>query len=195
MDSLLDLGGPLSPPNGQSMSQSSAADLLGDLNLGGTTTSSQLSQPMSQPFSSPPPFGQMAGNPSEPPALESLNIALTSIRPSTSFVPCMRVLEYRTDSAVCCAGSIPPICAYDKNGLRVVLHIAQDRPHPAVLVVVVSFLNLTPAPMNGFLFQAAVPKVPHHTAACVRSILLNIIDISFFPPLAIEGAPTTAVCG
>ena len=38
-------------------------------------------------------------------------------------------------------------------------HIAKDPPHPALVVMVASFLNLGTANISDFLFQAAVPKV------------------------------------
>lgn len=60
------------------------------------------------------------------------------------------------------AGSALPVTAYDKNGLRILLHFAKECPpgRPDVLVVVVSMLNTAPLPIKNIVLQAAVPKVP-----------------------------------
>lgn len=51
--------------------------------------------------------------------------------------------------------------AYDKNGVRVLLHFASDCPagRPDVLVMVASMLNTAPRPVRNIALQAAVPKV------------------------------------
>ncbi|XP_029364564.1 ADP-ribosylation factor-binding protein GGA3a isoform X2 [Echeneis naucrates] len=53
-----------------------------------------------------------------------------------------------------------PVTAYDKNGVRVLLHFATNCPpgRPDVLVIVVSMLNTAPHPVRGIILQAAVPK-------------------------------------
>ncbi|XP_069056230.1 ADP-ribosylation factor-binding protein GGA3 isoform X2 [Pleurodeles waltl] len=53
-----------------------------------------------------------------------------------------------------------PVTAYDKNGLRILLHFASECPmgRPDVLVVVVSMLNTAPLPITNIVLQAAVPK-------------------------------------
>ncbi|KAL8163239.1 UNVERIFIED_CONTAM: gamma adaptin ear containing, arf binding protein [Gekko kuhli] len=57
-------------------------------------------------------------------------------------------------------GSALPVTAYDKSGLRILLHFAKECPHgrPDVLVVVVSMLNTAPLPVKNIVLQAAVPK-------------------------------------
>lgn len=54
-----------------------------------------------------------------------------------------------------------PVTAYDKNGVRVLLHFATDCPagRPDVLVMVASMLNTAPLPVSNIVLQAAVPKV------------------------------------
>lgn len=54
-----------------------------------------------------------------------------------------------------------PVTAYDKDGVRVLLHFATDCPpgRPDVLVLVVSMLNTAPLPVKNVVLQAAVPKV------------------------------------
>lgn len=51
--------------------------------------------------------------------------------------------------------------AYDKEGVRVLLHFATDCPpgRPDVLVMVASMLNTAPLPVRNIILQAAVPKV------------------------------------
>lgn len=54
-----------------------------------------------------------------------------------------------------------PVTAYDKDGVRVLLHFATDHPpgRPDVLVVVVSMLNTAPLLVKNVVLQVAVPKV------------------------------------
>lgn len=54
-----------------------------------------------------------------------------------------------------------PVTAYDKDGVRVLLHFATDHPpgRPDVLVIVVSMLNTAPLLVRNVVLQAAVPKV------------------------------------
>ncbi|XP_051878081.1 LOW QUALITY PROTEIN: ADP-ribosylation factor-binding protein GGA1-like [Pristis pectinata] len=56
---------------------------------------------------------------------------------------------------------IPPVTAFDRNGFRVLFHFAKASPsrRPDLLVVIISLLSSSPAPIKGILFQAAVPKV------------------------------------
>ncbi|NXX99209.1 GGA3 protein, partial [Centropus bengalensis] len=55
---------------------------------------------------------------------------------------------------------VPPVTAYDRDGLRVLLHFARESPpgRADVLVVVVSMLNTAPLPVRNIVLQAAVPK-------------------------------------
>ncbi|KAK3580716.1 hypothetical protein CHS0354_005721 [Potamilus streckersoni] len=56
-------------------------------------------------------------------------------------------------------GSHPPVNTYDKNGIKVLIHAAQDRPREDVVVMVISVMSINTNPVKGFIFQAAVPKV------------------------------------
>ncbi|GFO23522.1 ADP-ribosylation factor-binding protein gga3 [Plakobranchus ocellatus] len=56
------------------------------------------------------------------------------------------------------APNIASIQAYEKNGLKVMVHFAADRPRPDVVTMVVSSMSTNPSPVSGFVFQAAVPK-------------------------------------
>ncbi|XP_051986976.1 ADP-ribosylation factor-binding protein GGA3a [Xyrauchen texanus] len=82
---------------------------------------------------------------SQTPSASSGDISLTSV-----FVP----LETIKPSKEC------PVTAYDKDGVRVLLHFATDHPpgRPDVLVIVVSMLNTAPLLVRRVLLQAAVPK-------------------------------------
>ncbi|XP_020661956.3 ADP-ribosylation factor-binding protein GGA3 isoform X1 [Pogona vitticeps] len=71
-------------------------------------------------------------------SLANVHVPLESIKPSSAL----------------------PVTAYDKNGLRILLHFAKECPpgRPDVLVVVVSMLNTAPLPIKNMVLQAAVPK-------------------------------------
>uniref|UniRef100_A0A7N8YK96 Golgi associated, gamma adaptin ear containing, ARF binding protein 3a n=1 Tax=Mastacembelus armatus TaxID=205130 RepID=A0A7N8YK96_9TELE len=60
----------------------------------------------------------------------------------------------------CFLGKVCPVTAYDKNGVRLLLHFATDCPpgRPDVLVIVASMLNTAPQPVRSLVLQAAVPK-------------------------------------
>lgn len=62
------------------------------------------------------------------------------------------------------SGKTCPVTAYDKNGVRLLLHFATDCPpgRPDVLVMVASLLNTAPLPVRSIVLQAAVPKVLAH---------------------------------
>lgn len=59
-----------------------------------------------------------------------------------------------------CSGSLAPVVAYDKNGIKILLHFGKDRPRPDVQVMAVSTMSTNTSPIKNFSFQAAVPKVP-----------------------------------
>uniref|UniRef100_A0A1A7YYE8 Golgi associated, gamma adaptin ear containing, ARF binding protein 3 n=1 Tax=Iconisemion striatum TaxID=60296 RepID=A0A1A7YYE8_9TELE len=56
--------------------------------------------------------------------------------------------------------TVLPVTAYDRNGVRVLLHFATDSPpgRPDVLVMVASMLNTAPQPVRNIVLQAAVPR-------------------------------------
>eukprot|EP00042_Codosiga_hollandica_P018406 m.54015 g.54015 ORF g.54015 m.54015 type:complete len:665 (+) comp48684_c0_seq2:98-2092(+) len=73
---------------------------------------------------------------SQAPNLASINIPISSIRPSER----------------------PPIDVYNKNNVRVMFHVAKDTPHPSLVVVVASYINLGSFECSDLSFQVAVPK-------------------------------------
>ncbi|XP_061196347.1 ADP-ribosylation factor-binding protein GGA1-like [Saccostrea echinata] len=70
-------------------------------------------------------------------ALTDVNVPLESIQPE----------------------STAPVNAYDKNGLKIVIHLAKNKPREDVTVMVVSTISTNTNPVKNFVFQAAVPKV------------------------------------
>ncbi|XP_041076902.1 ADP-ribosylation factor-binding protein GGA3-like isoform X2 [Polyodon spathula] len=80
------------------------------------------------------------GSPARGPdaSLASVHVQLDSIKPS----------------------KVLPVTAYDKNGVRVLMHFSSECPpgRPDVLVIVVTMLNTAPLPVQNVVLQAAVPK-------------------------------------
>ncbi|XP_027138571.1 ADP-ribosylation factor-binding protein GGA3a [Larimichthys crocea] len=150
---LLDLGSPKSTPavmdflvkNEDLLAPSAPSSSLG---VTSTTSTSLLFTP-----------GNSQADDS--PLLRSLSPVLPLNQPSPGrgqeaslanvFVP----LDAIKPSQVC------PVTAYDKNGVRVLLHFATDCPagRPDVLVIVVSMLNTAPLPVRDIFLQVAVPKM------------------------------------
>ncbi|XP_057698939.1 ADP-ribosylation factor-binding protein GGA3a isoform X2 [Corythoichthys intestinalis] len=116
-----------------------------------------------------------ANSQADNPLLHSLCPLLTHTQPSLGvveepsladvFVP----LENVKPSKMC------PVTAYDRRGVRVLLHIANDCPpgRPDVLVIVASMLNTSTLPVSDIVLQVAVPKDPlcsiHSTSSLAAS--------------------------
>ncbi|XP_030637283.1 ADP-ribosylation factor-binding protein GGA3a [Chanos chanos] len=149
---LLDLGNPDSAPG---LMGSGSLFAMGE--GGVSATSSAAPPPPAVPSVKAPPAG---GFHPDSPVFRSLSPVLSGAQsgsPASSeislanlFVP----LETIKPSKIC------PVTAYDKDGVRVLLHFATECPpgRPDVLVVVVSMLNTAPLPVKNVLLQAAVPK-------------------------------------
>lgn len=54
---------------------------------------------------------------------------------------------------------IPPMTAYNKNGLKIDCTFERSNQNPNIAVITIHASNLTEAEMTEFVFQAAVPKV------------------------------------
>lgn len=54
---------------------------------------------------------------------------------------------------------IPPMTAYNKNGLKIDFTFERANPNPNIAVITIHASNSTEADMTDFVFQAAVPKV------------------------------------
>ncbi|XP_078136400.1 ADP-ribosylation factor-binding protein GGA3a isoform X2 [Sander vitreus] len=110
--------------------------------LGGSTPHPAKSQaddsPLLRSLSPILPLSQASPGKGQEVSLANVVVPLDSIKPSK----------------VC------PVTAYDKNGVRVLLHFATDCPagRPDVLVMVASMLNTAPLPVRNIALQAAVPK-------------------------------------
>lgn len=59
---------------------------------------------------------------------------------------------------VVCA-AIPPMTAYNKNGLKIEFTFERSNPNPNISIITIHASNSTEADMADFVFQAAVPKV------------------------------------
>ncbi|XP_031426107.2 ADP-ribosylation factor-binding protein GGA3 [Clupea harengus] len=88
---------------------------------------------------SPTP-SSLQGSPAKGPeiSMANLHVPLDAIKPS----------------------KVLPVTAYDKDGVRLLLHFASECPagRTDVLVVVLSWLNTAPLPVRNVSLQAAVPK-------------------------------------
>ncbi|XP_070712550.1 ADP-ribosylation factor-binding protein GGA3a [Pempheris klunzingeri] len=109
---------------------------------GGSTPSPAKSQaddsPLLRSLSPILPLSQASPGRGQDVSLANVSVPLDAIKPSN----------------VC------PVTAYDKNGVRILLHFATDCPpgRPDVLVMVASMLNTAPLPVRNIVLQAAVPK-------------------------------------
>ncbi|XP_036390911.1 AP-1 complex subunit gamma-1 isoform X1 [Megalops cyprinoides] len=56
------------------------------------------------------------------------------------------------------ASGIPPLTAYDRNGLKIEFTFERSNLNPNIVVITIHASNSTEAEMTEFLFQAAVPK-------------------------------------
>uniref|UniRef100_A0A1A8P6D0 AP-1 complex subunit gamma n=1 Tax=Nothobranchius pienaari TaxID=704102 RepID=A0A1A8P6D0_9TELE len=56
------------------------------------------------------------------------------------------------------AAGIPPMTAYNKNGLKIDFTFERANPNPNIAVITINASNSTEADMTDFVFQAAVPK-------------------------------------
>ncbi|XP_055929847.1 AP-1 complex subunit gamma-1-like isoform X2 [Argiope bruennichi] len=54
---------------------------------------------------------------------------------------------------------IPPVTAFEKNGLRIVFEFEKPPDNPEMIIINLVATNLSVSPINDFLLQAAVPKV------------------------------------
>ncbi|XP_038125569.1 ADP-ribosylation factor-binding protein GGA3a [Cyprinodon tularosa] len=107
---------------------------------------------------------------STPPTLRSLSDNSPLLRSMSPIQPLSQTSPSKGDEASLAAVFVPleaikpstlcPVTAYDRNGVRVLLHFASDCPpsRPDVLVMVTSMLNTAPQPVRNIVLQAAVPR-------------------------------------
>uniref|UniRef100_A0A8C2X6E7 Golgi associated, gamma adaptin ear containing, ARF binding protein 3a n=1 Tax=Cyclopterus lumpus TaxID=8103 RepID=A0A8C2X6E7_CYCLU len=122
-----------------------------------TTTSISLPLGETQAGSTPPPA---KGQADDSPLLHSLSpiLPLSQASPGKGQEVSLANVFVPLDAIK--PSKVSPVTAYDKNGVRVLLHFATECPagRPDVLVMVASMLNTAPQPVRSFALQAAVPK-------------------------------------
>ncbi|XP_045073177.1 ADP-ribosylation factor-binding protein GGA3-like isoform X2 [Coregonus clupeaformis] len=163
---MLDLGSPKSMPG-----VINAGDLFGMGEAMGATASPRIGIPASR--SSPLPLGILPSVAAAPtmspktqaddsPLLRSLSpiLILPLGQASPAKVPEISLSNVHVPLEAIKPSKVCPVTAYDKDGVRVLLHFATDCPpgRPDVLVIVVSMLNTAPLPVRNIVLQAAVPK-------------------------------------
>uniref|UniRef100_A0A8C7F227 Golgi associated, gamma adaptin ear containing, ARF binding protein 3a n=1 Tax=Oncorhynchus kisutch TaxID=8019 RepID=A0A8C7F227_ONCKI len=147
-------------------------DLFGMGEAMGTTASPRIGIPASR--SSPLPLGILQAAAAAAPTLSPKTQAddsplLRSLSPililplgqaSPAKFPEISLSNVHVPLEAIKPSKLCPVTAYDKDGVRVLLHFATDCPpgRPDVLVMVVSMLNTAPLPVMNMVLQAAVPK-------------------------------------
>ncbi|KNC74576.1 hypothetical protein SARC_12881 [Sphaeroforma arctica JP610] len=77
----------------------------------------------------------------------------------------------------------PPTTVYDQNGLRVLIHRAQDTIQPNTQPYNISFMNQNGAEITPFSFLAAVPKVMQVKFQAPSSSTLPPFDMIMGPKM------------
>ncbi|XP_035260259.1 ADP-ribosylation factor-binding protein GGA3-like [Anguilla anguilla] len=163
---MLDLGDPKSMPG-----LLNPGAIFGMGPPAGPAASSILGFPV--PSSTPLPLGTMPASPavshakaqaasSTPgsPLFRSLSPILPQTQSSPAKGPEVSLANVHVPLDSIKPSKVLPVTAYDKDGVRVLLHFATECPpgRPDVLVLVVSMLNTAPLPVKNVVLQAAVPK-------------------------------------
>uniref|UniRef100_A0A8C2JS58 AP-1 complex subunit gamma n=1 Tax=Cyprinus carpio TaxID=7962 RepID=A0A8C2JS58_CYPCA len=77
----------------------------------------------------------------------------------TKHLPSITQPARRCNYHICfCLAGIPPMTAYNKNGLKIEFTFERSNPSPNIAVITIHATNSTEADMTEFVFQAAVPK-------------------------------------
>lgn len=137
-------GGAPAPPVVASPKPAPAADLLADIFSLGANVSTPLPPQPPAPAVAPAPVDIFAGG-------------LLSLSAPTP-VPAPQAPVFSGFAAAAPVAN-PTIKAFDKAGFQVVMELSKPTPTlPANTRIIVRFSNLTAAPMDSLVFQAAVPK-------------------------------------
>ncbi|XP_018520521.1 LOW QUALITY PROTEIN: ADP-ribosylation factor-binding protein GGA3a [Lates calcarifer] len=162
--SLLDLGSPKNTHGAmdfgsllvKSEDLCTPATLSSSLGVSSTTSTSLLTGGMQGGSALPPAKSQA----DDSPLLRSLSpiLPLSQANPGMGQEVSLANVFVPLDAIK--PSKVSPVTAYDKNGVRVLLHFATDCPpgRPDVLVIVASTLNTAPLPVRNIVLQAAVPK-------------------------------------
>jgi len=92
---------------------------------------------------------------------ETTNVPINSTnvtKVNTTLDPLESIFGTPQVSAPSVAASIPPITAYQKNGLTIIFDLARQASTPNTTSVKASFSNSLNLPITNFEFKAAVPK-------------------------------------
>lgn len=145
---------------------------------GGPTPAPAPSVPSSQPpflldgLSSPPIFNDIAAAgesfPPRPPAC--LHVP-HSAPPRRRLKKERNLITFNTLLSFNHPAAIPPMTAYNKNGLKIDFTFERANPNPNIAVITIHASNSTDADMTDFVFQAAVPKVIWHTAPWIKVLI------------------------
>uniref|UniRef100_A0A673J4Z0 AP-1 complex subunit gamma n=1 Tax=Sinocyclocheilus rhinocerous TaxID=307959 RepID=A0A673J4Z0_9TELE len=86
-----------------------------------------------------------------------------------------------------CFAGIPPMTAYNKNGLKIEFTFERANPNPNIAVITIHATNSTEADMTEFVFQAAVPKQQLRmrvklTYTHKGSPVQDLAEVNNFPP-------------
>ncbi|XP_076121293.1 ADP-ribosylation factor-binding protein GGA3 [Alosa pseudoharengus] len=94
------------------------------------------------------------------PLFRSLSPTPSSLQGSPAKGPEISMTNLHVPLDIIKPSKVLPVTAYDKDGVRVLLHFASECPagRTDVLVVVLSMLNTAPLPIRNVSLQAAVPK-------------------------------------
>ncbi|XP_077379833.1 ADP-ribosylation factor-binding protein GGA3a [Festucalex cinctus] len=122
---------------------------------GGLCSPSNLQEGMPVASNCPPASGLVNNAP-----LHSPSPILTHGQPSLGGIDEASLADVFVPLDAVKPSKMCPVTAYDKGGIRLLLHFASDCPpgRPDVLVIVASMLNTSPLPVKDVVLQAAVPK-------------------------------------
>lgn len=83
----------------------------------------------------------------------------------------------------CTSGQVCAATAYDKNGIRLLLHFAANKVagRPDVLVMVASMLSTAPLLVKDVRLQVAVPKVKRQHAPNIFKLHVVCFASAFWP--------------
>uniref|UniRef100_A0A1A8E7W2 Golgi associated, gamma adaptin ear containing, ARF binding protein 3 n=2 Tax=Nothobranchius kadleci TaxID=1051664 RepID=A0A1A8E7W2_NOTKA len=133
-------------------------DLGSNDSLGGTSISSaSLRTAGIQGWSTPPSTKSLS---EDSPLLRSLSPIFPMSQASPSRGEEVSLANVFVPLEAIKPSTVLPVTAYDRNGVRVLLHFATDCPpgRPDVLVMVASMLNTAPLPVRNIVLQAAVRR-------------------------------------
>ncbi|XP_048870163.1 ADP-ribosylation factor-binding protein GGA3a isoform X1 [Brienomyrus brachyistius] len=151
---MLDLGDPKSSIPGPLNS----APVFGPVSSAGLPHPPMPGLPMSSPKASA--LAQTVSSTPGSPLFRSLSPILPPSQGSPAKGPEVSLANVHVPLESIKPSIVLPVTAYDKDGVRVLLHFATECPpgRPDVLVLVVSMLNTAPLPVHSVVLQAAVPK-------------------------------------